>query len=189
MTEGSISSIWVWITLGLLFGAAKSVKGLLLARFKAHHRIPFLDRLYDDRDQARAERDRYQAGLTAQRDRHQAELSAERDRYKAELSDRRPRPADSELTHGEVPPTPFGRTEALADIDDRDLVSRIVAAYQASIASSLKPSQSMWELIAEKRKARFTKLWLKVKLKKCNASSVTQGRPTYSTGSRTLLAA
>jgi hypothetical protein len=53
--------------------------------------------------------------------------------------------------HGEVPPTPFGRTEALADIDDRDLVSRIVAPYQASIASSLKPSQSMWELIAEKK--------------------------------------
>ena len=67
------------------------------------------------------------------------------------MSDRRPRPADSELTHGEVPPTPFGRTEALADIDDRDLVSCIVAAYQASIASSMKPSQSMRELIAEKK--------------------------------------
>jgi hypothetical protein len=81
---------------------------------------------------ARAERDSYQAELTAQRDRHQAELNAERVRYKAELSEervrhgaerdaliaeaRRPRPVDSELTHVEVPLTPFGRTEAPADV-------------------------------------------------------------------------
>ena len=46
---------------------------------------------------------------------------------------------------------PFGRTEAPADVDDRELVSRIVAAYQASTAISPKPSQSMWEVIAEKK--------------------------------------
>jgi hypothetical protein len=146
---------------------SKSLEGSFLARFKVHHRIPFLDRLYRDRDRARAERDRYQAELTAQRDRHQAELSAQRDRYKADLSEerarhgaerdaliaeaRRPRPADSELTHVEAPPTPFGRTEALADVDDRELVSRIVAAYQASTAVSPKLSQSMWEAIGEKK--------------------------------------
>jgi hypothetical protein len=127
-----------------------------LARFKVHHRIPFLDRLYRDRDRARVERDRYQAELTAQRDRHQAELSAERARHGAErdaliAEARRPRPADSELTHVEVPPTPFGRTEALADVDDGELVSRIVAAYQASTAVSPKLSQSMWEVIAQKK--------------------------------------
>ena len=110
-----------------------------MARFKVHHRIFVLDRLYQDRDQARAERDRYQAELTAQRDRHQAELSEAR----------RPRPADSELTRKEVPPTTFGRTDTPADVDDRELVSRIVAAYQASTAISSKPSQSMWEGIGE----------------------------------------
>jgi hypothetical protein len=114
-------------------------------RFKVHHRLPFLDRLYRDRDRARAERDRYQAELSAERDRYKAE----RDALIAEA--RRPRPVDSELTHVEVPPTPFGRTEALADVDDLELVSRIVAAYQASTAISPKPSQSMWEVIAEKK--------------------------------------
>ena len=119
-----------------------------MARFKVHHRIPFLDRLYRDRDRARVERDRYQAELTAQLDRHQAELSAERARHGAErdaliAEARRPRPTDSELTHVEIPPTPFGRTEALADVDDSELVSRIVVAYQASMAISPKPSQSM----------------------------------------------
>ena len=34
-------------------------------------------------------------------------------------------------------------------MDDRELVSRIVAAYQASTAISSKPSQSMWEGIGE----------------------------------------
>jgi hypothetical protein len=116
-----------------------------LARFNVHHRIPFFDRLYRDRDRARAERDRYNAELSEERARHRAE----RDALIAEV--RRPRPADSELTRGEVPPTPFGRTEALADVDDRELVSRIVAAYQASTAISPKPSQSMWEVIAEKK--------------------------------------
>jgi hypothetical protein len=159
-----------------------------LARFKVHHRIPFFDRLYRDRDRARTERDCYEVELTAERNRHQAELSAERDRYKAELSDRRPRPADSELTHMEVPPTPFGRTGTLADVNDRELVSRIVAAYQASTAISLNPSQFMWGGLG-KRNAMFTKLWLAAKLKKCNACFVTQGRLTYSTGLRTLPAA
>jgi hypothetical protein len=115
-----------------------------VARFKVHHRIPFFDRLYRDRDRVRAERDRYKAELSEERARHKAE----RDALMAEA--RRPRPVDSELTHVDVPPTPFGRTEALADVDDRELVSRIVAAYQASIAVSPKPSQSMWEVIAEK---------------------------------------
>jgi hypothetical protein len=160
-----------------------------LARFKVHHQIPFLNRLYHDRNRARGERDRYQAELTAQQDRHQAELSAERDRYRSELAAqrdrhqaelsakrvryeaelseerarhqterdslateaRRPRPADSELTHVEPPPAPFGRTEAPADVDDHELVSRIVAAYRASTAISSKPSQSMWEAIGEKK--------------------------------------
>ncbi len=116
-----------------------------MARFKVHHRIPFFDRLYRDRDRARAERDRYKAELSEERTRH----GAERDALIAEA--RRPRPADSELAHVEVPPTPFGRTEALADVDDRELVPRIVAAYQASNAISAKPSQSMWEVIAEKK--------------------------------------
>ena len=123
-----------------------------MATFKVHHRIPVLDRLYRDRERARAERDRYQAELTAQGDRHQAELRAERDRCLAELREaRRPRPADSELTRMQIPPTPFGRTEAPGDVEDRELVSRIVAAYQASTAISLKPSQSMWEAIAERK--------------------------------------
>jgi hypothetical protein len=127
-----------------------------LARFKVHRRIPFLDRLYRDRDRARAERDRSQAELCAERNRYQAELIAQRDRHGAErdaliAEARRPRPVDSELTHVEVPPTPFGRTEALADVEDRELVTRMVAAYQASTAISPKPSQSMWERIGEKK--------------------------------------
>jgi hypothetical protein len=125
-----------------------------LARFKVHHRIPFLDRLYRDRERARAERDRYQAELSSERDRHQAELTGQRDRHQAELSEpRRPRPADSELTHVEVPPTPFGRTEAPTEVDDRELVSRIVAAYRASTAIRPQPSQSVgevWDVIAGK---------------------------------------
>jgi hypothetical protein len=116
-----------------------------LARFKVHHRIPFLNRLYRDRDRARAERDRYEAELSEERARHEAE----RDALIAEA--RRPRPADSEFAHMEVPPIPFGRTEALADVDDRELVSRIIAAYHASTAISPKPSRSMWEVIAERK--------------------------------------
>jgi hypothetical protein len=64
---------------------------------------------------------------------------------------RRLRPADSELAHMEVPPTPFGRTEALADVDDGELVTRIIAAYHASTAINPKPSQSMWVTIGEKK--------------------------------------
>ena len=126
-----------------------------MARFKGHHRIPFLNRLYRDRDRAREERDRHRAELGEERDRNKAELSEERARHEAErdalmAEARRLRPADSELAHMEVPPTPFGRTEALADVEDRELVTRMVAAYQASTAISPKPSQSMWEAIAER---------------------------------------
>lgn len=122
----------------------KSVEDSFLARFKVHRRIPFLNRVYRDRDRARAERDRYQAELSEERARHEAEREA----LIAEA--RRPRPVDSELTHVEVPPTPFGRTGAVADVNDRELVCRIVAAYQASTATSPKSSQSMWAGFAEK---------------------------------------
>jgi GT2 family glycosyltransferase len=44
-----------------------------LSRFKVHHRIPFLDRLYRDRDRARAERDHCQAELKALREHGMAE--------------------------------------------------------------------------------------------------------------------
>jgi hypothetical protein len=53
-------AIWgIPVSIALVFSAlwsGKSVEGSRLARFKVHHRIPFLDRLYRDRDQARVER-------------------------------------------------------------------------------------------------------------------------------------
>jgi hypothetical protein len=140
-------------------------RGLAFDKVQSSSPDPFLDRLYRDRERARAERDRYQAELSSERDRYQAELTGQRDRYHAELTGqrdrhqaelseaRRPRPADSELTHVEVPPTPFGRTEAPTEVDDRELVSRIVAAYRASTAIRPQPSQSVgevWDVIAGK---------------------------------------
>jgi hypothetical protein len=50
---------------------------------KLHHRIPFVRRLYAERDNARAERDAFALTLL-EKDQHQVELGAEVDRCKAE---------------------------------------------------------------------------------------------------------
>ena len=88
------------------------------------------------------------------------------------------------LGHAEVPPTPFERTKAPTDVDDRELVSRLVAAYQASTLISPKPSQSIWEGIGEK-KGDVHEALTAGKLKRCNAFFATRERLTYSTGSTT----
>ena len=73
-------------------------------------------------------------------------------------------------------------------MDDGELVSRIVAAYQASTAINTKPSESMWEMIAEKNGDVHEAL-ARGQIEKRNACFATPGRPTYSTGSRALPAA
>jgi SAM-dependent methyltransferase len=135
-----------------------------LRRFKVHHRIPFLDRLYRDRDRARAERDRYYAELMARGDGHQAELSAERDRYKAELSEEVARhgpdrdalqqelaQARFDLQASRVHHRPVEAISAAGTVsgtveppNDAAIVGRIINAYQAAVKTPLGSSNSFW---------------------------------------------
>jgi hypothetical protein len=147
----------------------KSTKGQSLMTIKLHHSIPFLHRLYTARDKARAERDdlaltllrknQREVELVAEVDRYKAEVDqykSEVDRYKAErdnllksLSD--PRSYGTEVTHRQFPSIGFGRTQPPPDVEDGDLVPRIISAFRLSIdrrssVQSVGPQpESMWD--------------------------------------------
>ena len=143
---------------------------------KLLHRIPFLRRLYAERDNARAERDNARAerddaraerddaraerdafAITLfEKDRREVELGAEVDRYKSErdsllkkVSD--PRSHGTEVTHRQLPSIELGRTQALPDVEDGDLVARIISAFRlatdrgALVESDGEQSESMWD--------------------------------------------
>jgi hypothetical protein len=58
-----------------------------------------------------------------------------------------------EVTNAELPATPFGKTTGPASVDDSQLVARIIAAYQASIAIPAEVSESFWDgVFAEQRR-------------------------------------
>ncbi len=50
-----------------------------------------------------------------------------------------------EVSKGELPTTPFGRTSEPASIDDSQLVARIIAAYKTSLSTTDQPSESFWD--------------------------------------------
>jgi hypothetical protein len=101
-----------------------------------HHRIPFVRRPFLQRDQAIGERD----ALMAERD----ALLAEKERTAAESNE-----AGGETTsEWEIRQRPYGkssRTESPGKVDDAELVSRIVAAYRATLAIMGAASGSDWE--------------------------------------------
>jgi hypothetical protein len=118
--------------------------------FQLHRRVPLLrrpffqrDRAMEERDQALRERGTLAAEcgvLRAERDRLAESLEnvrRERDQFRARFI---------ETENLEMPETPFARTPAPAvEVDDTDLVARIIAAYRLSVAAIGSPSESLWE--------------------------------------------
>ena len=118
--------------------------------FQLHRRVPLLRRPFFQRDRAMEERDqalRERGALAAEC----GVLGAERDRLAESLENVR-RDRDQfrarfiETENHEMPETPFARTPAPAvEVDDTDLVARIIAAYRLSVGTMGGPSESLWE--------------------------------------------
>ncbi len=124
---------------------------------QGHHRIPFLRRLYDQRDQARSERDAAIAELS-RRDAAIAgvdRLKAERDAAIADRDHMRKlfiEVSRGEVSRGDLPAAPFGITLEPGPIDDSELVRRIIAAYRACTMKPAEPSGSFWDGIFAEQK-------------------------------------
>lgn len=128
-----------------------------MSRFRVHHRFPFLRRLYEQRDQARSERDRAIADRgyrVAERDAAITERDHCRTQRDAAIAERdHLRSIFIEVANAELPATPFGRTSEPSAVEDSQLVARIIAAYRASIAIPAEASESFWDgVFAEQRR-------------------------------------